>query len=104
MGKIEKLKLQECFETLPKQMKLVPVKMKTKTKYVERVDEMAVHYHADFFYYDCLSHKYIIEEVKSAATAKVRDYPLRRKLVKLMVKRLNEQAGEELYVFNEIIS
>lgn len=102
-GKIHGLKLQECFELLPKQTKTVEVRLKTKVKQVERVDEMAVNYHCDFFYHDSNSDKWIIEDVKSPATAKVRDYPLRRKLVKLMVRRMNEQVGYEAYEFRELI-
>ena len=102
-GLIQDLKMQECFELLPRQMKKVQVRLKTKVKTVERVDEMAVHYHADFFYYDTQKDRYIIEEIKSPMTAHIRDYPLRRKLVKLMVARLNQQAGRELYEFNEIV-
>lgn len=103
-GTIQKLEMQKEFELLPKQTKLVKVQLKTKSKIVERVDEKAVRYHCDFFYFDTLTGKWVIEEVKSRMTAQIRDYPLRRKLVKLMVKRLNEEAGSELYIFREIIA
>lgn len=103
-GTIKHLELQKEFELLPKQTKLVKVQLKTKSKLVERVDEKAVHYHADFFYFDTFTQKWIIEEVKSKMTAQVRDYPLRRKLVKLMIKRMNDALHEELYSFREIIA
>lgn len=103
-GLISNLELQKEFELLPKQIKQVKVQLKTKIKTVERVDEKAVHYHADFYYYDNLTRMWIIEEVKSSMTAQIRDYPLRRKLVKLMVKRMNGEAGRELYAFKEIIA
>lgn len=103
-GTITHLQMQKEFELLPKQVKLVKVQLKTKSKIVERVDEKAVHYHADFYYFDTLTQKWVIEEIKSKMTAQIRDYPLRRKLVKLMVKRMNEEAGEEIYTFKEIIA
>lgn len=103
-GTIKHLEMQKEFELLPRQIKLVKVQLKTKSKIVERVDEKAVHYHCDFYYFDTLTQKFVIEEVKSRMTAQIRDYPLRRKLVKLMVKRLNEEAGSELYQFREIIA
>jgi predicted GIY-YIG superfamily endonuclease len=45
--------------------------------------------------------KIVVEEVKSKATAMVRDYPLRRKLIKWKLRMLSKQEGVE-YVFNEI--
>lgn len=103
-GFIDGLELQKGFELLPKQMRTEVVQLKTKTKTVERVDERAVHYHADFFYHDISADVYVVEEIKSKATALVRDYPLRRKLVKLMIRRLNEEAGCEKYIFNEVVN
>ena len=102
-GEIKGLELQKYFELIPKQVYHKTIQLKTKTKIVERVDEKAVGYHCDFFYFDCKHSQYVIEEIKSKATMAIRDYPLRRKLVKLVVKRLNEQAGTELYIFNEIV-
>ncbi len=102
-GAIKGLELQKHFELLPKQVKYVTIQLKTKTKVVERVDEKAVGYHCDFFYFNCKTGQYVIEEIKSKATMLIRDYSLRRKLVKLIIKRMNEQAGAELYVFNEIV-
>ena len=100
---IEQLQMQKEFELLPKQIVKVVQHLKTKDKIVERVDERAVLYHADFFYYDRRTMQWVIEEVKSPMTAKVRDYPLRRKLVKLMVKRMNAEQGRELYAFVETV-
>ena len=102
-GEISDLELQKEFEILPKQVKTKIVVMKTKTKEVEFVDEQAVKYHADFFYYDTKKKRYVIEELKSSMTAKVRDYPLRRKLVKLMVRRMNDEIGYEQFEFVEVI-
>lgn len=104
MGKIKELELQKEFELIPKQSKLIEKKLKTKTKLVEVIDERAVKYHCDFFYYDCVENIYIIEEIKSKITAQVRDYPLRRKLIKLMVSKMNAAEQRETYQFREIIS
>ena len=49
------------------------------------------------------SQKYVIEEIKSKITEQVRDYPLRRKLVKFKVRQMNREAGYDKYVFREII-
>lgn len=102
-GEIQGLELQKEFETLPRIVRNEVVQLKTKTKIVERIDERATHYHADFFYFDVRREQYVIEEVKSKATALIRDYALRRKLVKMMIMKMNAEAGKELYVFNEII-
>lgn len=103
-GEIRDLRMQVEFELLPKQMKKVVVKLKTKEKVVEKVDEQAVKYHADFTYIDAKTEKIVVEELKSKMTMAVRDYPLRRKLLKLCLKRMNEIAGEEVYEFREIIA
>lgn len=102
-GIITSLELQKVFVTLPKILRQETVQLKTKTKVVTRVDEKETKYHADFYYYDTRFNKWFIVEVKSKQTAKIRDYTLRRKLVKLMVKRMNDDAGMELFVFKEII-
>lgn len=101
-GEIHSLELQKEFVTLPKIIRYDTVQLKTKTKVVERVDEPATKYHADFYYYDNKLGVWVIEEIKSKATRRIRDYSLRRKLVKLMVARMNEEAGEKKYVFKEI--
>lgn len=103
-GKIRDLELQKFYELLPKQTILVPKQLKTKTKWVERVDEQAITYHADFYYYDAERKVWVVEEVKSSETAKARDYPLRRKLMKVLLRKMNEaEYGKKVYIFNEII-
>lgn len=102
IGVISDLKQQVQFEIIPKLVKLVPVQLKTKIKYVERVDEQAAHYTCDFTY---INHQgqMVILEIKSKATALARDYPLRKKLIKQLVHRHNLEAGFEDWVFEEII-
>lgn len=103
-GEISGLELQKVFVTLPKLIRLEEVKLKTKTKMVERVDEPATHYHADFFYFDNKTNMFVIEEIKSKGTRYVRDYQLRRKLVKMFVMKLNAEANCEKYCFKEVIA
>ena len=102
-GEITNLERQKEFVVLPKITKTVAIQLKTKVKYVERVDEQETKYHCDFYYYDVKERKFIVEEVKSEATRKVRDYSMRRKLLKLHIMKLNQEAGTELFRFNEII-
>lgn len=62
-GQIHSLERQKRLEIIPKQ-----------------IDERAAYYTADFWYYDQLAKKWVIEDVKGYETV---DYVLRRKLVKL---------------------
>ena len=88
-GIISDLKCQVEFEVLPKQYKVVRKELKTKIKYERKFDEHAIHYTADFTYINHLG-QYVISEVKSVGTALVRDYPLRRKLIKNIINTHNE--------------
>lgn len=101
IGVISDLQQQVRFEIIPKLVKLVTVHLKTKTKTVERVDEKAAHYTADFTYYK--DGQYVIEEIKSEGTMLARDYPLRKKLIKHIIAKHNQEAGFEDWVFNEIV-
>lgn len=98
-GLITGLERQVRFEIIPKLMKTVKVQLKTKVKYVVRVDEQAAHYTADFCYRK--DGKYVIHEVKSKGSAMARDYPLRKKLIKKLVSEHNIEAGSEQWVFIE---
>lgn len=100
-GEISELELHKYFEVLPKQVVYKTIRLKTKTKIIERVDEKSVGYHCDFYYFDKKRNTYVIEEVKSTKTANVRDYPIRRKLVKLMVRNMCENGTN--VVFNEVL-
>jgi hypothetical protein len=102
-GEIEGLELHKCFTLLPKITREETIQLKTKTKVVERVEEKATLYHCDFYYFDKKKNQWVIEEIKSAMTKSIRDYPLRRKLVKLMIIDKNKEAGYEKYVFNELV-
>lgn len=101
-GEIKDLKQQVEFEIIPKLMKTVSVTLKTKVKYVERVEERAAHYTCDFTYIE-KGGKLIIEEVKSKGTMLARDYPLRKKLIKQLIHKHNEDMGFEDWEFREYI-
>lgn len=99
IGAINGLERQKEFEIIPKLTKLVKVQLKTKVKYVERIDERAAHYTPDFCYWK--DGKYIIHEVKSKGTMLARDYSLRKKLIKQVIDRHNKEIGFEEWVFVE---
>ncbi len=99
IGVISGLERQKEFVIIPKLTKLVKVQLKTKVKYVERIDERAAHYTPDFCYWK--DGKYIIHEVKSKGTMLARDYPLRRKLIKQVINRHNKKVGFEEWIFVE---
>lgn len=103
IGVISHLKRQVKFEIIPKLVKQVEVQLKTKTKIVERTDEMAAHYTADFCYLDH-DGKYIIEELKGSYTKNLADYILRRKLIKRIVFLHNEEVGFVDWEFKEVVS
>ena len=99
-GKISGLRRQVRFVIITKTTVVVPVQMKTKVKYVEKVVEQQADYHCDFLYKE--NGKYVIEEFKSKMTAKLADYILRRKL---MVKKVHEhnKKGRSQWIFREVI-
>lgn len=84
-GEIEGLERQVKFEIIPRQTELVEVKLKTKTKWVERVVEKRAVYTADFVYFkkEEIGYVRIIEDTKSEHTRKEKDYILRKKLMRI---------------------
>lgn len=103
-GEISDLRLQPVYEIIPKLTTLVPVHLKTKTKWVTRVLERNAVYTADFEYTDNTTGQRVTMEVKSKGSKLARDYPLRRKLIRRILKEKNEMLGSEHYVFREVIS
>ena len=77
--------------------------LKPRQKIVERTEEMAAHYTADFCYLDH-DGKYIIEELKGSYTKNLADYILRRKLIKRIVFLHNEEVGFVDWEFKEVVS
>lgn len=103
-GIISYLKRQVRFEIIPKLMRKEVVQLKTKTKEVEKVDEMAAHYTADFTY---VNHdgQFVISECKGGGTLqKLADYVLRRKLIKRIIFLHNEEVGFQDWVFEEYVA
>lgn len=99
VGIIKMLERQKSFVIIPKLTKIVSKQLKTKIKYVERVDEREAVYTPDFCYWK--DGKYVIHEVKSKGTLLARDYPLRRKLIKQVIANHNKEVGFEEWVFVE---
>lgn len=103
-GVISDLQRQVKFEIIPKLVKQVKIQLKTKTKIVERTEELAAHYTADFVYYN-KDGQCVISECKGGGTLqKLADYVLRRKLIKQLIHRHNELIGHEDWVFEEFVT
>lgn len=103
IGAISGLQRQVKFEIIPKLTKLVKVQLKTKEKVVERTEEKAAHYTADFCYYNS-SGQYVISECKGKYLQSVKDYVLRRKLIKQIINKHNMEVGFEDWLFEEYVS
>lgn len=101
-GIISCLHRQTRFEILPQITYERIKKLKTKVKVETLVDEKAKHYKPDFVYYDNEQQCYIMEEVKSYATEKARDYSLRRHLIKLKIQAHNRKRPFGQWKFKEI--
>lgn len=80
-----------------------PKKGIEKVKHVRKkvVDEKEARYTPDFFYFDCETSEYVMLEVKSFITKKQHDYPLRRKLMKHIIRQHNAK-GRGQWRFEEI--
>lgn len=76
-GLISDLQLQKVFTLIPRQTEAVEVKLKTKTKIVEKFCEHPVTYAADFVYIK--DGKEVVEDIKGFATE---DYILKRKMMR----------------------
>ena len=102
VGLINGLQRQVKYEIIPAIRVQKEIALKTKTKVVERVEEKAAHYTCDFQYFQ--NGVLVIEDAKSEATRKEKDYVLRRKLMKHLIQEQNEVAGREAMRFNEWVS
>ena len=100
-GKISNLHTQWRFEIIEKITKRVPVQLKTKVRYEERVIEKTAHYTCDTIYKE--GDRYVIEDVKSEYGRKgSRDYPLRRHLMIKKIKAHNAK-GHGQWIFREAV-
>ena len=72
-------------------IEVIEKQLKTKVKRIEKkvIDERAAYYTPDFFYFDCETNEYVMLEVKSFITKRQHDYPLRRKLMKIAIRKHN---------------
>ena len=82
---------------------VTPKKGIKKVKHIVKkvTDETAAHYTPDFLYYDNETSEYVMLEVKSFITKRQLDYPLRRKLIKHIIKVHNAK-GRGQWRFEEI--
>lgn len=100
-GRISGLRLQKGFRIIKKVVKLVPVQLKTKVRYDERVVEKEARYTCDFLYEE--DGKIIVEEFKSQMTCMLPDYILRRKLMVNKIYDHNERPNRKQWVFREVV-
>lgn len=100
-GKIHGLRLQVGFKIIRKVIKLIPVQLKTKVRYDERVVEKEARYHCDFLYEE--DGRIIVEEFKSRMTAELPDYILRRKLMVNKIYDHNKRPNRREWVFREVV-
>lgn len=84
-------------------IEVVEKQLKTKVKRIEKkiTEEKEARYTPDFFYFDCETNEYVMLEVKSFITKRQHDYPLRRKLMKHIIKQHNAK-GRGQWRFEEI--
>ena len=87
-GLISDLRLQVVFTLIPRQTEPVEVKLKTKTKIVERFREHPVTYAADFVYIK--DGKEVIEDQKSPGVPLPDDYIIKRKLMLFQGRQIKE--------------
>jgi len=84
-GLISGLQLQVVFTLIPRQTEPVEVKLKTKTKVVEKFCEHPVTYAADFVYHK--DGKEVVEDIKGFPTE---DYILKRKMMRYFGHPIHE--------------
>jgi hypothetical protein len=84
-------------------IEVIKKQLKTKVKRIEKkvTEEKEARYTPDFFYFDCETNEYVMLEVKSFITKRQHDYPLRRKLIKHIIKDHNAK-GRGQWRFEEI--
>lgn len=82
---------------------IVEKQLKTKVKRIEKkiVEEKESRYTPDFIFYDCETKEYVMLEIKSFITKRQTDYPLRRKLMKHIIRDHNMK-GRGQWRFDEI--
>lgn len=78
-------------------------RLKTKVRHIvkTKVIEKAAHYRPDFLFFDEETKEYCMLEIKSFITKREHSYPLRRKLMRWIIKRHND-SGKCPWRFEEI--
>lgn len=77
-GEISDLRMQVPFEIIPAVYETVQVKLKTKTKQVQKLVQRAAHYVADFVYKDKDGNE-VVEDAKGFRT---KEYELKKKMMR----------------------
>lgn len=99
-GEVGQIHRQVRFTIIPSVWGWKTRRLKTKVKNVRYLRERAAYYTADFVYRE--GDRIIIEDVKSAYTAQLKDYVLRRKLMVQIIERHNKgRWGSAEFVFRE---
>lgn len=100
-GFIDWIWRQKRFRIIKKVVKLVPVQLKTKVRYDQRVVEKEAWYTCDFLYE--MNGVIYVEELKSEMTAELPDYVLRRKLMVNKIYDHNIKPNRRPWVFREVV-
>jgi len=82
---------------------VVEKQLKTKVKRIDKkiIEEKEARYTPDFLFFDCETREYVMLEIKSFITKRQTDYPLRRKLMKHIIRQHNMK-GRGQWRFDEI--
>jgi len=82
---------------------VVEKQLKTKVKRIDKkiIEEKEARYTPDFLFFDCETQEYVMLEIKSFITKRQTDYPLRRKLMKHIIRQHNMK-GRGQWRFDEI--
>lgn len=98
-GVISQLRRQVKFQIIPPLYTTRTIVHAKTTEIRCSLIDRASYYTCDFLYRE--NGKIIIEDVKSAETAKLKDYILRRKLMIRIIYNHNEKRGHDTFEFRE---
>lgn len=98
-GVISQLRRQVSFQIIPPLYSTRTIVHSKTTEIKYSLVDRAAYYTCDFLYRE--NGKIIIEDVKSAETARLKDYILRRKLMIRIIYKHNERRGRDVFEFRE---
>ena len=98
-GVISQLRRQVKFQIIPPLYVARTVNHAKTTRIKSRLIDSPAYYTCDFLYRE--NGRIIIEDVKSAETARLKDYILRRKLMIRIIARHNARRGHDTFEFRE---